>query len=101
MARRLQLSERFEETLGNDNVYYQPPPSVRMKYPAIVYRDSDIKQWSADNKVYRIHRGYSVMLISRDPEEPAVEKLAMYSKCIFDRAYEADGLHHWIYRIYE
>lgn len=101
MARRLQLQTRFETTLGTTNVYYQPPPTVHMNYPCIVYNDSNIKQWSADNKVYKIHRGYSVTLISRNPEEPVVEKLAMYPKCMFNRSFNADGLHHWVYSIYE
>lgn len=98
---RWQLQTEFETTLGSTNVYYQPPPTVELQYPCIVYEDSNIKQWSANNKVYRIHRGYQVTLISRNPEEPAVDKLAMYPKCSFNRSFNSDNLHHWVYSIYE
>ena len=41
MMSRERLSAILHEVLGSDNVYYQPPESVKMKYPAIVYtRDS-------------------------------------------------------------
>ena len=34
---RLELQSVLEQTLGSRNVYFQPPASVKMKYPAIVY----------------------------------------------------------------
>ena len=37
MANRLDLQALLEDLLGSRNVYYQPPESVKMNYPAIVY----------------------------------------------------------------
>ena len=36
--RRNDLQKLLVEVLGSKNVYFQPPESVKMKYPAIVYQ---------------------------------------------------------------
>ena len=43
MASRLDLQTFLEELLESKNVYFQPPESVKMKYPAIVYALDDIE----------------------------------------------------------
>ena len=43
MASRLDLQTFLEEILESRNVYFQPPESVKMKYPAIVYALDDIE----------------------------------------------------------
>lgn len=34
---RIGLSKLLREILDSDNVYFQPPESLKMNYPAIVY----------------------------------------------------------------
>lgn len=101
MARRLNLQETLEELLQSENVYYQPPPSVHLKYPCIIYRDYVISQRYANNTIYGIERSYTVTLITRQPDDPLAEKLAWLPKCRFERAFTNDNLYHWVYRIYE
>ena len=60
MASRLNLQTFLEKILESRNVYFQPPESVKMKYPAIVYALDDIENVHADNGVYSSHRHYSV-----------------------------------------
>ena len=52
MRDRIGLHEILCETLGSKNVYFQPPESVKMNYPAIVYSRSDIENDHANNQVY-------------------------------------------------
>ena len=40
MGTRLELQSKLEEILGSRQVYYQPPETVKMEYPAIVYRQN-------------------------------------------------------------
>ena len=42
MASRRELHEILVGILGSKNVYYEPPSSLLMKYPAIVYSLDDI-----------------------------------------------------------
>lgn len=72
MASRLDLQTFLEELLKSKNVYFQPPESVKMKYPAIVYALDDIENVHADNGVYSSHRHYSVTVIDSDPDSELV-----------------------------
>ena len=75
MASRLDLQTFLEELLESKNVYFQPPESVKMKYPAIVYALDDIENVHADNGVYSSHRHYSVTVIDSDPDSELVGKV--------------------------
>ena len=58
MSRRLMLHELLCESLGCPNrgrecrVYFQPPSTVKMKYPAIVYALDDIENTFANDGVF-------------------------------------------------
>ena len=52
MPSRLELQTLLEEILGSRNVYFQPPESVKMNYPAIVYSLDDIENSFANDGVY-------------------------------------------------
>lgn len=80
MASRLDLQTFLEELLKSKNVYFQPPESVKMKYPAIVYALDDIENVHADNGVYSSHRHYSVTVIDSDPDSELVG--TVYAKLI-------------------
>lgn len=100
MGTRLELQSLLEQLLGGDNVYFQPPPSVRMSYPAIRYERSDIRSNRADNQHYTQTRGYTVTVIDPDPDSEIVEKVSRLPMCEFDRHYAADNLNHDVFRLY-
>lgn len=100
MGSRLELQEIFENLLESRNVYYQPPASVLMKYPAIVYSRSDIENFHADNKVYAQTAAYSVTVIDKNPDSKYVKKVSMLPMCSYDRHYTADNLNHDVFTIY-
>ena len=49
--KRLIFHNKLRNTLGSNNVYFQPPESVKLKYPAVVYSRSEIKQTKADHQL--------------------------------------------------
>lgn len=49
MGTRIELQSKLEELLGSRQVYYQPPETVKMEYPAIVYSKSNVKTTSAND----------------------------------------------------
>lgn len=100
MASRLQLQTELEELLGSKNVYYQPPASVRMKYPAIVYSRESIENVHADDNVYMQKHFYQVTVIDEDPDSEIVSKVSKLSACRFDRHYTADNLNHDVFTLY-
>ena len=97
MPSRLALQTLLEELLGSRNVYFQPPESLKMKYPAIVYGLEDIENTFADDGVYLSQRKYSVTVIDEDPDSPIVCKVAVLPTCQFNRHFESDNLNHDIF----
>jgi hypothetical protein len=100
MASRLQLQTMLENLLGSRNVYYNPPESIKMKYPAIVYSRGRIDTTHANNAVYSLHNGYSLTYIDEDPDNETVDKIAALPRCRFDRFFVSDNLNHYTFTIY-
>lgn len=98
--RRLQLHEVLCEILGTRNVYFQPPESVQMNYPAIVYGLDDIVNVYANNGVYLSPRRYAVTVIDEDPDSTIVDKVCLLPMCHFNRHYEKDNLNHDVFELY-
>ena len=100
MASRLELHEKFCEILGSRNVYFQPPASVRLNYPAIIYFRKDIDNRYADDLVYKQDAAYDVTVIDRNPDSEIVVKVSQLPTCRFDRHYNADNLNHDVFTLY-
>ena len=100
MANRLELHELLCGILGSRNVYYQPPESVKMKYPAIVYSKTDIRNIFADNEVYMQSHAYLITVIDEDPDSEVAEKISDLPTCRFNRHFNTDNLNHYVFRLY-
>lgn len=94
------LQSKLEELLKNRNVYYQPPASVEMEFPAIRYskRRPDIKR--ANNKIYSKMDCFEVIVIDRLPDNPVNDDILTLPYCEYDRHYVADNLNHDVYILY-
>lgn len=100
MSSRLELQAVLEELLGSKNVYFQPPASVKMSYPAIVYGLEDIENTFANDGVYSSKRKYSVTVIDKDPDSEIVGKVAALPTCRYNRHFESDNLNHDVFILY-
>lgn len=98
--RQLELQAIFEDLLGNSHVYFQPPESTKIVYPAIVYSRSDIRNNHAGNKVYLQHTAYRVTVITKDPDSIFVKKVSILPMCKFNRHYTANNLNHDVFTLY-
>ena len=106
MSRRLKLHSELctilscPETGKDCRAYYQPPASVSMKYPAIVYALNGKSKRHADDRVYLSSNSYSVTLIDSNPDSELVDKLSELPMCRFKTSYTKDNLHHTVFVIY-
>lgn len=100
MASRLELQSKLEELLGSRNVYYQPPESEKMVYTAIVYSKDKIEIKHANNAVYSKRNRYSLIVISKKPDDPVIDKLLEMPYCSYDRQYKSDNLYHDVLILY-
>lgn len=100
MGNRLELHEVFCDILGSRNVYFQPPESVAMKYPAIRYSLSNIENINANDFPYKQSKAYEVILIDPNPDSQYVDRISQLPYCGFDRYYPADNLNHYVFTLY-
>lgn len=100
MGSRLELQSKLEDLLGVKHVYYQPPESLKLEYPAIVYSKSRIDKRNANDSAYRLNTRYDLVVIDRRPDNPVVEKLLALPYCSYDRSYKSDNLNHDSLTIY-
>lgn len=100
MSKRLELHEILCKILNSRNVYFQPPESIKMSYPAIVYSRNGIDNKHGDNLVYIQVYSYTVIFISKNPDDECVRKIANLPKCRHLRNYKADNLNHDVFLIY-
>lgn len=100
MDRRLELQSKLEELLCSKSVYFQPPSSVRLKYPCIIYSLSDIDVKRTNNHLYLSKKSYTVTIIDEDPDSVIPDKIFELPLCRFDRFYTVDNLNHWVFNLY-
>lgn len=106
MDKRLELHERLcaivniTEPNGDRHVYYQPPESIKIKYPAIIYYRSNIINEYANNGVYMQSPCYEVTVIDEDPDSEIVKLISALPRCRFNRHYTSDNLNHDVFTLY-
>lgn len=100
MGSRIDLQNLLETLLGSENVYYDPPTSLAMKYPAIRYSKSDIDTVYANNSTYKSTKRYEIIVIDKKADNPVIEKLLNLPYCSFDRHYKSDNLNHDVLILY-
>lgn len=100
MATRVDLQNVLEELLGSRNVYYQPPESLKMNYPAIIYARKTIDNSYANNSVYKQNYAYEITVIDKNPDSEIVNKVSKLPTCRFDRHFKSDNLNHDVFTLY-
>lgn len=100
MALRSDLQLVFTALLQSSNVYFQPPPTIKMEYPCIVYRRDYELAEHADDFPYKRDKRYLVTVIDRDPDSGIPDRVASLPKCTYDRFYTADNLNHDVFKLF-
>jgi hypothetical protein len=101
MNKRLELHEKLKHLVGTNNVYFQPPASVQISYPCVIYNVGNGDAKRADNTVYLYTNSYDVLFIFKKPNLEIIEQvLRSIPMCRFTRAYVADNLNHYAFTIY-
>ncbi|NLE05470.1 MAG: hypothetical protein GX638_11815 [Crenarchaeota archaeon] len=97
---RLNLHYLLVNVLGSNNVYFQPPSTITMKYPCIVYKRASQNDIYANNSLYTNKKKYLVTIIDSNPDSEIPDRMMQLRYCSFDRHYVADGLNHDVYEIF-
>lgn len=98
---RLELSGVLEDVMSrcgeNPQLYFQPPETVKLVYPCIIYKLRTMTSSYADNAPYMTTIGYDITYITRSPTSKVPVELSKEPMFGFDRYYTANNLHHYAY----
>lgn len=100
MGSRIELQSLFEEILETKNVYFQPPESIKIKYPCIIYHLANEDKLYADNNPYSRTKMYTVTVIDKNPDSLIPDKIGDLPMSSFDRFFTSNNLNHFVYRLY-
>ncbi len=106
MASRLSLQSELKSLIGvrtdnKQNVYFQPPESVKLVYPCIIYKLARPEARRADNKVYKFTQCYEITVIYTDPDyELPKEILHHFEYVDLDRYFTSDNLYHAVFTLF-
>lgn len=82
------------------NVYFQPPETVKLSYPCIIYELSSYMPRYADNVLYHSKDRYTVTAIYREPDDDLPREVANLPLCRSDRVFTNDNLYHHVFTLY-
>lgn len=100
MVDRIDLQTTLQDILGSKNVYYDPPETLKISYPAIIYSKSGLTNKKADDANYHINTKYDITVIDKRPDNAVIKKLLELPYCSYDRHFVSDNLHHDTLTIY-
>lgn len=101
MARRTDLHAKLVAMLGSNYVYFQPPESIKLTYPCIVYKRTTATIKFADDKVYNYRYAYEITIIDKNPDSNLVDKMfSAFPLIRFNRHFTADNLNHDVFTVY-
>jgi len=85
----------------SDNVYFQPPESLRMNYPCIVYSKAGDFETQANDGYYIGMKEYDLTLIGYSPDSELPEEIRDHFRmCSITQYYVTDSLQHVKLKLY-
>jgi hypothetical protein len=102
---RLDLHDILIDILGTtgapiSRVYFQPPPTMKMEYPCIIYKRSNRRDFFSSDRMYLTMKQYSVTIVDEDPDSEIPDKILGLPYCSFTTHFAVDGLNHDVYTLY-
>ncbi len=101
---RLYVQDLLETSMTlagySPHVYYQPPESIKLVYPCIVYDRDRFETAYANGKIYKDMTKYTLTVMDKDPVSPLVDILRAIEYCEMDREFTSDNVHHFVFTFF-
>lgn len=94
------LKDLLKSLPGENSIYFQPPPTIQMTYPALVFELSKLSAIHSNNRPYILREMYLITAIYSDPESSLPKDIAKLPGCAFDRVFIADNRYHAVFTIH-
>lgn len=99
MANRLSLHDELLKFIPN--VYFQPPATLQMVYPCIVYRKTNKMRHFGNDIIYLSQQQYQITVIEKNPDSKVADNIeSHFPHCAIDQYYTVDNLNHTTINLY-
>lgn len=93
--RRVELQLKLEAILGSKNVYFQPPETMKLNYPCIIYFKNAPLARYANDAIYKRKQSYTVTVVDKNPDSELGYMISdSFQYCKIDSNYKSDNLNH-------
>lgn len=104
-GKRTDLHDVFIGVLGTTDqspsrVYFQPPATIELVYPCIIYKQDGRKNFFSNGKTYVKMNRYTVTVVDEDPDSEIRDKVLDLPFCSQNTSFAVDGLNHSVYTLY-
>lgn len=82
------------------HVYFQPPESIKLQFPCIVYTLARRISISADNIKYINRKRYEITVIDKNPDSIIPDEINALPFCSHDRRFVVDNLYHDVFTLF-
>lgn len=101
MGTRPNLDRELRALLGSTNCYFQPPETMKIKFPCFIYKLSNAQNLRADDESYLYTRRYQLTYVTKDPDDSLVDFIPKHFKyCSLSAFFTSDNLNHYNYDLY-
>lgn len=101
MSKRLELHSLLKQIPTVKNAYFQPPESIKLQYPCIIYSKLPPAIKRADNIIYNNMECYRIVVIDPDPDSEIADYILYNFKMSrIATHYVSDNLNHTIITLY-
>ena len=94
---RDKLSAFMVECGETPKLYFQPPESVKLEYPCMIYHLKTLTSRKANDHPYHKTIAFDITYITRSPASTVPDRMLGEPLFAFDRYYTAENLHHYAY----
>lgn len=85
---------------GVSKVYFQPPETVKLIFPCILYSVSSDRVNYANNDIYKGMIRYDVTVMDKNPKSNIAKLVRKLPYCKFDRCFQKDNMNHFVFTIF-
>lgn len=103
MVKRMDLRLALQSELErfSNNVYFQPPSNIQLKYPCIVYNKTDATREFGNNRIYYRKQGYQITVIDKNPDSVIPDNLeSHFEYCVITDDFVTNNLNHTILNLH-
>lgn len=101
MSKRLELHSLLKQIPTVKNAYFQPPESIKLQYPCIIYNKEPPSIKRADDSIYNNTECYQIIVVDPDPDSEIADYiLSSFKMSRINRHYVSDNLNHTALTLY-